>query len=262
MYILYVDESGDPTSATDQHYVLAGIAVFERQIYWLSKQLDALEVELFGAPSENDPIQRPVEFHATWMNSRKLAPWDSLTAERGKDTLNRLAGLIADCHETCALFGVVVHRKSVPREDPVLIAFNDLVSRFDLYLTRINSGGGEGHRGLMVFDKSRHEQRLQALLRSYTTEGGPFGRLRNFADVPFFADSRASRMLQLADFVAWATFRRYETSQSMFFDQIVGRYHAAGNRIHGLHHRTYNFASCYCPACFSRRAGTTTSTPA
>lgn len=50
MYLLYVDESGEPLSVNDQHFVLAGIGVFERQTYWLSQQLDALETELFGAP--------------------------------------------------------------------------------------------------------------------------------------------------------------------------------------------------------------------
>ena len=72
MYILYVDESGDPTNANDQHFVLAGIAVFERQTHWLSQQLDSLETEIFGVPDAAKPqaFPRPVEFHASAINAR------------------------------------------------------------------------------------------------------------------------------------------------------------------------------------------------
>lgn len=257
MFILYVDESGDPLNANEENFVLAGIAVFERQTFWLSQQVDALEVEVFGAPpapGEVSAVARPVEFHASNIHSRRTPPWDALTADQSGNVLRRLARLIADSHDTCALFGVIIHRPSYPDEDPVVFAFNELTRRFDLFLARLRSQG-DTERGLLVFDESRHESRLQTLLRSYTTgEGGPYGRLHNFADVPFFADSRASRLLQLADFIAWATFRRYERGVTNHFDTIVGRFDSENNRMHGLYHRTRAFVDCFCPACFSRRA--------
>jgi hypothetical protein len=255
VYILYADESGDPSNADEENFVLAGIAVFERQTYWLSQQLDALEVEIFGrhpGADEATPFPRPVSFHASQIHARRDPPWDSLTAAQAADVLRRLARLVADSHETCALFAIVVHKPSYPEDDPIIFAFNELTRRFDLYLKRLHAQGNT-QRGLMVFDESRHEQRLQALLRSYTVEGGPFGRVLNFADVPLFANSRASRMLQLADFIAWAVFRRYERSVANHFDQIVGRFDSEGGRMHGLFHRTRNFMSCFCPGCLSRR---------
>jgi hypothetical protein len=254
VHILNVDESGDPTNPANEHFVLAGMAAFERQTHWLSQQLDALEIELFGAPDATSPppFRRPVEFHASAIHARRIPPWDGMTAKQSKDILRRLSGVVADSHDTCALFGVVVHRPSYPTDDPVMLAFNELTSRFDLFLARMHAQGNT-QRGLLVFDKSRHEQRLQTVLRSYTTEGGPFGRVRNFSDVPFFADSRASRMLQLADFVAWTTFRRYEAGAANHFDEIVTRFDTEGTKIHGLQHRTKDYATCACLACFSRR---------
>jgi len=256
MYILYGDESGDPQNPGDENFVLAGISVFERQTYWLSQQVDALEVETFGAPPGQDepsPFPRPVEFHASSIHSRKDVPWDSLTQQQSGSLLRRMAKLIAESHESCALFAIVIHRPSYPEEDPVVFAFSELTRRFDRFLFRLRAQG-ERQQGLMVFDESRHEQRLQTLLRSYAIDGGPFGRVANFADVPLFADSRASRLLQLADFVAWATFRRYERGVTNHFDQIVSRFDSVENRLHGIHHRTRNFPECFCPACFSRRA--------
>lgn len=255
MYILYTDESGDPTGATDENFILAGIAAFERQTFWLSQKVDSLETEIFGPydPTKPQAIPRPVEFHASAINARKSPPWDQMNAKQARSILSSMAGIVSDSHDSCALFAIVVHRPSFNSDDPVLLAFNELTSRFDLFLTRQHNRG-DTQRGLMVFDESRHEQRLQQVLRSYATEGGPFGRVRNFCDVPFFADSRASRMLQLADFIAWATFRRYETGNTLYFDQIANRFDSESNRIHGLHHRTSIFQSCSCLACFSRRA--------
>ena len=106
----------------------------------------------------------------------------------------------------------------------------------------------------MILDRSRQEKRLQALLNTYQREGGRFGRLVNFADVPFFADSTASRLIQLADLIAWAVFRRYERGDSRYFDRIIGQFDSEEGRIHGLSHRTLNRQEGFCPACFSRRA--------
>jgi hypothetical protein len=256
MYLLYVDESGDPLNPEDQNFVLAGISIFERQTYWLSQQMDALETEIFGptpGPGESSPFPRPVEFHASLIHSRSSPPWDSRNREQSSEVLKRMATLITDCHETCALFAIVVHRPSYPDEDPVVFAFDELTRRFDLFLARLHSQGKTQH-GLMVFDESKHERRLQTLLRAYTQVGGPFGRLHNFSDVPFFADSRASRLIQIADFIAWAVFRRYERSVTNHFDQIVRRFDSEGGRLHGLYHRTREFSHCFCPACLSRRA--------
>ena len=40
MYILYLDESGSVGSINEQHFVLGGVAVFERRIHWISKELN------------------------------------------------------------------------------------------------------------------------------------------------------------------------------------------------------------------------------
>jgi hypothetical protein len=65
-------------------------------------------------------------------------------------------------------------------------------------------------------------------------------------------DSRASRMIQMADLVAWSTFRKHEHKDGRFFDPIIRLFDADGGVLHGLvHHRSHS-EECYCPACFSR----------
>jgi hypothetical protein len=108
-------------------------------------------------------------------------------------------------------------------------------------------------RGLIVMDESKHEMPLQTLARSYRTSGGPWGAMRHLAEVPMFANSRATRLIQLADLVAWATWRKYEHADGRFFDGLLPRFDADGGVIHGLvHARATARDACYCPACMSR----------
>jgi hypothetical protein len=81
-----------------------------------------------------------------------------------------------------------------------------------------------------------------------------FGLEASEAEVPLFVDSRASRLVQLADLVAFATWRRYEYSDGRFFDPIIPKFDSDGGILHGLAHRRGR-AECYCPACHSRRWG-------
>lgn len=60
MYLLYADESGTPGGPDQEHFILAGITVFERKSHFLSLELDKIaarfnaqdpgSVELHGAP--------------------------------------------------------------------------------------------------------------------------------------------------------------------------------------------------------------------
>jgi hypothetical protein len=97
---------------------------------------------------------------------------------------------------------------------------------------------------------------LQALARHLRVNGGRWGRLRNLAEVPFFVDSRASRLVQLADLVAYATWRKYEFSDGRFFDPLIPKFDSEGGVLYGLVHRRGS-AACFCPACHSRRRSRT-----
>jgi hypothetical protein len=152
------------------------------------------------------------------------------------------------------MFAVAIDKAAVSPEDPIQLAFEELCNRFNLFLERINNRNPrESQRGLIVMDESRHERPLQALARHFRVNGGRWGRFRNLAEVPLFVDSRASRLVQLADLVAYATWRKYEHSDGRFFDALIPRFDSDGGIIHGLVHRRGQ-RECFCPACYSRRA--------
>ena len=136
-------------------------------------------------------------------------------------------------HPSNRLFASVVKKVSVSPRDPVEVAFEQLASRFDKYLIRLHRGG-DTQRGLIILDKSTYETTLQALATDFRTIGYTWGVIRNFSEVPLFLDSKASRLIQLADLVAYAIFRKFERGDDRFFSLIEKRFDAEGGIVHGL----------------------------
>jgi hypothetical protein len=68
-----------------------------------------------------------------------------------------------------------------------------------------------------------------------------------------FASSKATRMLQYADLIAYAVRKYYENGDSTYFDLISHRFDAEGGVIHGLTHYTPPGANCNCICCRQRR---------
>ena len=243
MYLLYVDESGSVRNPNERHFVLAGIAVFERQIYHLINSADSYVARF-------DPSGGG-ELHAAAMARGTESPWKGIAR---KDRLAAIEGgldVLVNAHSSVTAFAVVVDKAVVP-DDPVEYAFEEICNRFNLFLSRHWSQNDDPQRGLVVMDKTHYENPLQGLARRHREQGTRWGNLRNLAEVPLFVDSAASRLIQLADLVAWAVWRRYEFSDTRYFDRVVSEFDAEDGVIHGLFHRKDPNEQCYCPACLSR----------
>lgn len=246
MYILYLDGSGSVKNPGERHFILAGVAVFERQIYHLISRADQF-VAALGLGHAAD-----IELHASPMANGKRWPWKGLERKIRLETIERGLSLLADAHKSVAAFAVAVDKQTVSPSDSVEYAFEEICNRFNLFLARKWKRENDKQRGLVVMDKSSYEEGLQELARSFREEGTKWGRLRNLAEVPLFVDSAASRLIQIADLLAWAVWRRYEYGDSRFFDRVVTRFDKEGGVLHGLVHRKSAAEDCYCPACMSR----------
>ena len=248
MYLFYVDESGTVESPGDRHFVIGCVGIFERQVYWISRELDDLQKRLLP------DVDEPVEFHASAIIPGK-EPWDRL--EGFKERLNvvsEIYGIIANAHYPGVVLFAVAVDKARWNKDPVESSFEELCMRIEAYLKRRTDEGDE-NRALFIFDDSRFRQRFESLTRDFRTVGTRLGRpLRNIVDVPLFTTSRLTRGLQVADFVANAVWRRYEHSDGRSLDKILHRFDQSRGILHGLVHLTKDYARCHCPACLSRRA--------
>ena len=250
MHILYIDGSGSSSNPKEKHFILAGVAVFERTVFHAIKALDDV-VDSFdlGQPSSE------IEIHGNPMLQGK-GEWRSVPRHRRIEMMRKALGVLAGAAKTARAFGVVVDKQSIAPRDPVEYAFEEICNRFNLFLSRnFKSRGGrdeDKQKGLVVMDESNYEQPLQALAREFRIRGTRWGHLRNMAEVPLFVDSQASRLVQLADLLAFALWRRYEKNDATFFDPIISKFDADGGVIHGLVHRRPSAEICYCPACLSR----------
>jgi len=168
-----------------------------------------------------------------------------------EERIHRALGTLNN-RSSITLFAVIADRGAVSDGDPMSFAFEQLCNRFNLFLSRNNKNRGDNQRGLIVMDETRHRKPLQELARTFRVNGGRWGHFTNLAEVPFFVDSMASRMVQLADLVAWATYRRYQFADGRFFEPLLPLFDANAGVIHGLYHHRKPTDLCYCPACMSR----------
>ncbi|SRR5579885_285638 len=250
MHLLYVDDSGSVGNADEKHFVLGGVAVFERGIYHVIKALDDV-VEGFGLGGSAHDI----ELHANEMYNGRKPPWSSIKRADREKMIKAALAVIAAQKSALRLFGVAIEKEHVAPNDPVEQTFEEICNRFNLFLRRSNNretNPARGQRGLVIMDESHHEQPLQALARHFRVNGTRWGALRNMAEVPLFVDSRVSRLVQLADLVAYALWRKYEHQDGRFFDSLIPYFDTEGGIIHGLVHIKPRLPQCFCPACMSR----------
>lgn len=253
MHLLYLDDAGSPANANETYFVLGGVCVPEYSVRWLASELDKLALTIDGVAPES------VEFHASAIFGGRGAPWHRYPQRADRIAILRSVLLTlraANAH--IITFACAIHKSTVTG-DIVQSAYEEISSRFDLYLARLNSVPGirsreqDQHRGLIIMDKTAYEASLQTLAAAFRRDGNRWGRqLRNIAEVPLFVDSRATRIIQLADHIAYAVFRRYNAEDLTYYNCIEGRFDQEEGIIHGLVHRKPPTQFCTCPACLSK----------
>lgn len=248
MYLLYVDESGNENDAGDRYFVLAGIALFERQTFFLTKAIDDVQRLHF-------PDHQPIAFHASEIRSgRRL--WRKIpdaTRERV------LAGLVS---EICRVpdRGRVLFAAAIEKSDKlwgelaVEKATEAICRRFDILLQRRFHEHDDAQRGLIIFSEGRFDARAKIWVRGFHKRGTTWGAINNLADIPYFASAAESRLLQAADLVAHGVWLLYEKRDPSLIRSLLPHFDRRDGTLHGLVHiRTVKSESCGCPACHSRR---------
>lgn len=247
MYLLYLDESGNPDDASDRHFVLAGLAVFERRTYWMQQEAELIKARHF-------PNAPPLDFHAQPIKSGK-GFWRRVMPDVRTTVLSELSHIISGSPQAeCVLFAAAVEKNDhVHGEEAIRLALEQVCKRFDTLLAR-KAKRGNPQRGLIVLAQSHYEQRAKSWVNQFRSLGTQWGVLNNLSDIPFSAPARESRMLQLADYVAHSVFLLYERRDSSLIKSIMGRFDVTGGVYHGLAHVSdRRGAGCECPACKSRR---------
>jgi hypothetical protein len=203
-------------------FVLAGISVFDRQTHWLDSHVNSIAARFNPTHPEN------IELHAGPMRIGKdgwqfFSPNDRVQAV--VDTLH----ILSTPQSKVKVFAAVVEKSLLPAGQIIPHTFEKLAVSFDNYLAARYqlSKKKDPQRGIVIFDKSMFEQSIQSLSYVFKHHGHANGFLRNFAEVPLFLDSKASRLIQIADMVAYWIYRRYQARDDRGY-QLIAPY------IHGF----------------------------
>lgn len=248
MHLLYLDDSGSVKNAADKHLILAGLAVFERSPYWLSKSLDVIAARVW--PDEPDAI----EFRGADILGGKKH-WRGVDKVARRQAYVSALEVVRDSPSWVRLFGAVIHKAAISPDDPMEHAFEQICNRFDRMLGRMHRSARDPDkqpRGLIILDDSAYETSLQSMAMEFRTLGHRWGRMKYLADVPFFVNSKATRMVQFADLIAYALRRYYEYGDAALFDIIKSRFDQEGGVLHGLTHYIPNGSQCACLSCRMR----------
>ena len=245
MHLLYLDDSGSANNKDEEYLVLGGVSLFEPQVNWLTQQLDLL------AESIDAKNPQGVEFHASEIFSGRTPPWDRMTPADRRGVIKAVLKIFAGSYDTARAFACAIHKPSYTRIDPMELAFEDLCSRFDRYLSGMRESG-DRQRGLLILDESAYETSLQKLAINFRLLGTRWGVIHNLAEAPLFISSQVSRAVQLADHIAYAVFRRYNAGDTNYLDIIAAKFHEVDGVIHGMSHKHNLNTRCLCFACASR----------
>lgn len=248
MHLLYLDESGNENDPADRYFVLAGLAVFERQTYFVSRDVDAVQDKHF----QN---HQPIPFHASEIRSGRNL-WRKELPEKRSEVLRDLGAVIAGrAGKGCTLFAAAVEKdRDRWGEAAVERATEDVCRRFDIFLQRQYHENDDPQRGLIVFSEGRFDSRAKLWVRGFRDRGTRWGAIKNLADIPYFAPMHESRLLQLADLIAHAVWLLYERRDPTLIRALLSAFDVRDGVLHGLAHvRSDPALACDCPACNSRR---------
>jgi len=101
VYLLYLDESGNPESPEDTHFVVGGLAVFERVTYWLNRAVEDVQAR-FGRTLD-DFLAKPTGTMAVVL-SRQII----LTPEQKQVAIQKLREAFAEHQKQKAAGGAAV----------------------------------------------------------------------------------------------------------------------------------------------------------
>lgn len=227
MHLLYVDESGTVSDPNQKHFVLSGISIPEKKTYWVEQDMNKI-ASRFNANSPYD-----IELHGSPMMAGNKE-WRPFKKQERIQAIQDCLQLIADSRGDIRIFASVISQGAHVQDDVINHSFMQIASRFDMFLSRLHSQNNT-QRGIAIFDKSSTEKSIQHLARTFRDTGHNYGQLRNFSEVPVFLDSKASRLIQLADLVAYAIYRKYEKSDDTFFKIIERSFDFNNRQKHGLY---------------------------
>lgn len=237
MYLMYVDESGDPGShqnSPTQYFILTGIILHE--LRW-KQHLDDF-VQFRRTLKATKGLKLREEIHASVLINK---PGNLIRIKRNDrlDIMRQCINWLAS-RQDINVISVAVDKRGKPDADIFSIAWTALIQRFENTISWGNFSGPKNpdERGMILPDNT-DGKKLTALLRKLrhynmvpnnsSFQGGARNlQLSYVIEDPFLKDSAGSYFHQLCDVVAYCVRQKYEPNSYMkkkgginFYDRLL-----------------------------------------
>ena len=131
-------------------------------------------------------------------------------------------------------------------------AFEQIVSRFELYLQSIQPMGTHKNFGILIHDNNETVARKHTeLMNRFLRTGTLWTRIEHIIETPLFVDSELTRMVQIADLCSYALRRYLENQETELFDLIFERADRKDGLAVGVRH--FTSPACECEICKTHR---------
>ena len=222
---MYVDESGSVSyNDNTNFFVLSGVIVEEDKINDLKRSTYEYKLKHFTGQYVD------AEIHAHDIFKAK-GDFASLSFSKQQEMSDELYRNISSLDITAV--SVVIDKESLRRRYPGWKVFNtawvSLVKRFDKFL---EERSGENNHGIIKIDRSssRFHRDIADIIREMREKGPDYQRKAQ-TEPPVFVDSSAVEGVQVADAVAYGSFRHHSTPDEFekYWNLIYGKFRTDGH---------------------------------
>lgn len=228
MYLLYADDSGDFNNPGVQFFVVAGLAVHEAAIRPLAGEVNNTINDFVGKR-----LGKQLELHGN--------PIRTGSGTWGQAPIAKRSALVKRALRHCCCEWTHEESKSGPHPFIVVIdrdhslspteaAYGELLHMFDAYL-RAGRRKGYLHNGILVADRGRYQRALEAWVQvaraRFPYPRQDWRRLYSLAETPFFVDSKSTRLVQLADLLAYSFYRGFTADDWDWANEVIPTLRAA-----------------------------------
>ena len=209
MYMMYVDESGDPGKSVGSsgHYILSGIVIHYKQ--WTNKLNMLKKFRKYIQTKYGLGVQ--TEIHATeLLRIKKIMAYKDIKKADRLRILNEYATYIPNIFKGCKIINVSFNKSKLDLVENVhKLAWERLITRYDTYLKKTAKDEG------IIFSDEGNEKTMRLLLRKmriYNPIQSHFGgsynaKITKIIEDVTFRKSNTSYFIQTVDVIAFLLYR-------------------------------------------------------
>ncbi len=219
--IMYVDDSGaaDHKDKSEQ-YILSGVIVHKDNVKNMKNAVNQYKTDHFI----DDYIDAEIHTHDIFKSREEFT---RITLETKYQLLNNLYNTVSNLDITT--ISVIINKKLLKEQYPTWKVFNTawtyLIERFDKH---IECGDHANEGGIVKIDKSTSKQQADVfkIVNELRKEGSYWQNVNHIIQEPTFVNSAGVEGVQVADAIAYCTFRNKTGSTKFkpYWDKIYDKF--------------------------------------